>query len=1228
MTEAAEARAAGATAPGETASASAPARSATAQAPATTAAGWPGPLDLSATDIAAALGQPPPTAAQQRVIEAPPGPALVVAGAGSGKTETMSGRVVWLVANGHVRRDEILGLTFTRKAAGELAERIAARLAVIDEFGRRGLLPHLPTIVASGVLERIDAAAPGRQREIVRAQVLDALADRYGTGWDPAAPRAAEELMIRPRVSTYNAFADGIVREHAARIGRDPDVAMLSQAASWMLAREVVMRSDLPELEQIDYALGTVIDAVQRLAGDALDHRADLALADRIAREQAAAFDPYRGNADVEKAVTNLLSLPTLTQLVREYIAEKQRRGVLDFADQVAGAYDIVESAPDVRDELRQQHRVVLLDEYQDTSVIQTRFLAALFRDAPVMAVGDPHQSIYGWRGASADNLYAFAGAFSGDGTAQTYSLMTSWRNDRRILDVANRVLEPLQRPGLDVPPLDPRPGAGDGTVQVQFPLTVDDEAAEVAEWFAERRAEHDRSGAARPHTGAILFRSKKHMQTFAEALAARGIPHRILGLGGLLSTPEVVDVVSTLRVLHDPTAGSALIRLLTGPRFGVGVADMAALYDLGRTLAERDSALMPLPEEIRMRLRSSRGADEAVSIVDAVDVVRAVRDDYRLLERISPEGRARIRAAGEMLERLRRAASQPIPELIRMIELELRLDIELAANETRGPARIAATQLRAFADEVKAFLAADERGTIGSLLAWLDKAESTDELVPRPEPPEPGVVQLLTIHGSKGLEWDAVAVVRLVVDELPTRVSDTSGWFGFGVLPFALRGDRDALPRFEWDPQAAMDAAGDDPAKREKAAKDALCAGVTKAFPSGGALRRFKDQYRAYQQQEERRLAYVAVTRARSDLLLSGSHWAGQKSPRQPSPYLVEALDVLGLDPIAPVDAEENPYDGPGHTLTWPMDPLGARRAVVERAAAEVRAAMASPRPPAPSPELERLLAERAARQRGTDAAPPTRVPASRFKDYVTDFHGTLSSIVRPMPERPYRQTRLGTLFHAWVERRSELVGVGTRPDEALWELDEETDAGAAADTADLARLQEIFERSEWGPLRPIAVELEIDFALDAPPSSSGPAAPPRSLSEPAAGERDETPIPAGDGSRSLSEPAAGERDETPPGHIIICKLDAVYRREDRGGRIEIVDWKTGKAPRTAAEREERMLQLALYRLAYHRRFGVPLEDIDVALFYVSDDLVIRGDRVWSEAELVQRWRAARAAR
>ncbi|WP_372984642.1 UvrD-helicase domain-containing protein [Microbacterium sp.] len=1138
---------------------------------------------ISALDVAAALGLPAPTEAQQRVIESPPAPALVVAGAGSGKTETMAGRVVWLVANGHVRRDQILGLTFTRKAAGELAERIGVRLALIDEYGRRGLLPHLPEIVASGALDRVSRAANARQREVVRSQVLDELAARFGTG-PVSTPRSAEDLLIRPKVSTYNAFADGIVREHAARIGRDSDVAMLSQAASWMLVRDVVLRADLPELEEIDRSVAGVVDAVQRLAGDSLDHRVDLDRADRIALRQAEAFEPYLSNAEVATAAANLRALPALSVLVRDYIAEKERRGVLDFADQVSGAYDIVESSPDVREDLRQQHQVVLLDEYQDTSVIQTQFLARLFRDTAVMAVGDPHQSIYGWRGASADNLHAFARTFSEHESVGNYSLMTSWRNDRSILGVANRILGPLRRPGLDVPPLESRPGAGPGAVEMSFPLTVDDEARAVAEWFAARRAEHD--DLAKPHTGAVLFRSKRHMQTFAAALAAEGIPHRILGFGGLLATPEVVDVVSTLRVLHDPTAGSALIRLLVGPRFSVGVADMAALQQLAAELSRRDSGLLPLDDELRKRIRASRGADEALSIIDAVDVLRGLSDDYRLLAGITPDGRSRIRAAGEMLERLRRASSLPLPDLLRLIELELRLDIELAANETRGPARIAATQLRAFTDEVRSFLAADERGTISSLLAWLEKAESTDELVPRPEPPEPGVVQLLTIHGSKGLEWDAVAVVRMVEGELPSRPTDTSGWFGFGVLPFALRGDSAALPTFSWIAPSDEEL---DAAKRLKAGIASL---TSRSKTAPGAITVFKDAYREYQQEEERRLAYVAVTRARSHLLLTGAHWAGQKQPKKPSPYLTEAMEILGIAPIEPVDPDENPYDGPGATLTWPLDPLGARRGVVEAAAAAVRAAADGE--PEAAPELARLLAERAARLRGTDASPPTRVPASRFKDYVTDFTGTVSSIVRPMPERPYRQTRLGTLFHAWVERRSELVGVGQRVDEALWEVDEddlsfvETVGGAevsSADAADLETLQSIFEASEWGALKPIAVEIEIDFALG----------------------------------------GAVPGDER---HIVICKLDAVYRREDRGGRIEIVDWKTGKAPRTPRERDERMLQLALYRLAYHRRFGVPLEEIDVALYYVADDLVIRGDRVYSESELFQRWSAARAAR
>ncbi|MFG6401802.1 ATP-dependent DNA helicase [Microbacterium sp. P04] len=1119
---------------------------------------------VGAATLARALGLPAPTSDQRAVIEAPLRPALVVAGAGSGKTETMAGRVVWLVANSFVQPDEVLGLTFTRKAAGELAERIGRRLATVREYSTRGLVPHLERLVEDGTLPtfwQTHAASAPRVRDAAFAALLDRLAAELVPG-TAVSEVSGEDLVFRPRVATYNAFADALVREHGARIGRDPDSALLSQSGAWLLARRVVIGSPDERLAEREEAFSSVVDAVHRLAGDVLDNRVDLdelaAFGRRWEERLSGVRCRLKGDQKrVDDARRSLSGLPVLVELVREYGRRKRVDDTLDFADQVADALTIVEQAPEVGAALRSQYRIVLLDEYQDTSVLQTRLLAAIFRDTAVMGVGDPHQSIYGWRGASADNLAAFPRAFSSTGEAERYRLMISWRNDTAILTAANALLQAA--PGADVDPLVPRPGAAAGRVERVFAPSADDEAREVAAWFTRVRAEHAAAGTSAPHSGAVLFRTKRHMQLFADALDAAGVPNRILGLGGLLSTPEVVDVVSALRVVHDPVQGSALLRLLAGPRFAVGVADLAGLHALADTLSRRDAALEPLPAELAARVRSSAGADEQVSIIDALEFVRRAPDDHGFLRDISAEGRARLRDAGEMFDRLRRAVGQPIPDLIRLIEAELRLDIELAANEARGPARVASARLRTFVDEVRAFLLADDRGSVGSLLAWLEHAEETDELMPRPEPPEPGVVQLLTIHGSKGLEWDAVAVVRLVDKELPKAPRTVSGWLGFGVLPYALRGDRDALPTLPWDPADDDDALPD-------------------------AIEAFREADRRHQEREERRLAYVAVTRARSNLLLTGAHWAGQKEPRVPSPYLREMLAALGQTPIdAGTDQDgpgENPYlDKGGRVLSWPLDALGARRGVVTAAVEEV--ARAAEREITADETLARLLAEQEVRRRGVPVKPPARIPASRFKDYVTDYTATVSAVTRPLPERPFRQTRLGTLFHAWVEQRSGRAGSAGSVDDALWEIDEDADASAAslADTVDLERLKQVFEQSEWGGLAPLEVESEIDFAMS-----------------------------TGDGER----------------HVMICKLDAVYRRADRGGRLEIVDWKTGRAPTSAREREERMLQLALYRLAYHKKHGVPLEEIDVALYYVADDLVIRSERTWTETELAERWRAA----
>ncbi|MDF2574176.1 MAG: rep 1 [Agromyces sp.] len=1118
---------------------------------------------LPARVIASALGQFPPTDEQTAVIEAPLAPALVVAGAGSGKTETMAARVVWLVANGIVRRDEVLGLTFTRKAAGELAERIQKRLARLAEFERRGLLPALPALAEAGRLDAFGelerSGVDGARGTAERHRLLDALAQSVG-----ATPQDSvdDALLHRPTVATYNSFADQIVREHALRIGRDAEAAVLSESAAWLLMRRVVFASDDPRLEERGEAVRSIVDAALRIARDGVDNLVDFdALAAfperfRTVRELPSTNRRTTVYAEVAEAAEKVDALALLADLAREYAAEKLRLGVIDFSDQVAGALEVVTGHRAVADELRDRYRVVLLDEYQDTSVVQTDLLSALFADSGVMAVGDPHQAIYGWRGASAGNLGGFAGAFSTDGTCARYALLTSWRNSASVLTAANAVLAPLAAPAdpprpaaaggaspasggsagtVAVQELRARPGAPAGAVELGFDADLDTEADRVAEWFARVRA--DRAHDGRSTTGAILFRSKKHMVRFGDALGRRGIPHRILGLGGLLSTPEVVDVVCALRVISDPSAGSALIRLLSGPRWSIGLPDLRELAALSRRLARHDTALQPLAPEVVERIRGSAGDDDG-SLVDALDFVLRQKPEHGWLAGFTSEARERLRDAASVFAGLRQASGMPIPELVRLIELELRLDIELAANESRGPARIASAQLRAFVDEVHAFLAADETGSLSSLLAWLDHAEQLDEFAPRTEPPEDDVVQLLTIHGSKGLEWDAVAVVRLVKDELPSAPRDTKAWLGFGVLPYAFRGDSAWLPALGWQS-----------AQTQQDLK--------------AAIEAFVEANRARQLEEDRRLAYVAVTRARDHLLLTGATWSGTKRPRTRSTFFTEIAEALGV-PLADDEPGDDPYQGERRVLQWPIDPLGSRRAAVGAAAAAVESALAAPRADL-DPQAALLLAEREARRARPVHTAPTRIAASRYKEYVADLEGTLAGIARPMPERPFRQTRLGTLFHAWVEQRSGRAGVGGSLDDALWETDEDLPGTEASveDAAALAALRERFLASEWASRQPIEVETEIDFTTIGP-------------------------------------------DGLP--HIVICKLDAVYRRDDRGGRIEIVDWKTGVAPRTPAEKEERMLQLELYRQAYHAKHGVPLAEIDVALYYVAEDVILRG--------------------
>ncbi|MGI5214633.1 ATP-dependent helicase [Plantactinospora sp. CA-290183] len=1118
-------------------------------------------------ELAKLLRLPAPTAEQAAIIAAPVEPLLVVAGAGSGKTETMAARVVWLVANNHVRPEQILGLTFTRKAAGELGVRIRTRLGqLVRRLGRDGRDP------------------------------------------------AGDPLEGEPTVATYHSYAARIVTEHGLRGGYEPSTRLLTEASRWQLV-DLLVRNYDGDMSEVERMPSTVTDAVLALAGDLAEH---LVTPDELAGWTGRFFAevqsrPGKLYADVRKALHFQQIRLKLLPLVRAYEQRKQDFEAMDFGDQLARAARVARDHPEVGAIERERYRVVLLDEYQDTSHAQVVLLHSLYGGGhPVTAVGDPCQSIYGWRGASAGTLDRFPTEFAhaGGRPAQVRTLTTSWRNRPEILEIANGLAAPLRAAGARVAELAAAfrvdeeisgrtaRGLTGGTVHCALLETYAGEAAWIADsvlaaWRGAARmptALPEHIPVIRRPTTAVLVRVRSQIPAIEAALRDRGLPVEVVGLGGLLDTPEVRDVVCTLRVLSDPTDGAALLRLLTGARWRIGPRDLVALHRRATAIAVARRALSrsgERPEEDEPEIVTDR-LDEA-SLVEALA-------DLGPAQAYSAEGYARLRAYGRELALLRHRLDQPLPDLLADVERTIGLDVEVsvrAGSDGRGgDAGLARGHLDALGD-VAARFAGDSGGApLHSFLAFLAAAEDEERgLSPGEVEVVEGAVQILTAHAAKGLEWDVVAVAGLSRGMWPGAPRGSDHYLlGLGVLPFPLRGDADGLPEL-----------GLDEAEDQK--------GVARALAT------FTDDWRAHDEREERRLAYVAVTRPRRLLLCSGYWWGeGTKRPRGPSRFLTEVYERCLAAPAGPggpggfvVDAwapepagdAVNPTTEVVLRAEWPADPLGPRRPVLAEAAALVRRLMSEPpgevgpgevgggvgpdevrgevgagdgragpdgEDSAPLPsvdpegdavaagwrrEADLLLAERdrfAHRSGPVEVALPGHLSVSQLVALRRDPPALARALRRPMPSRPEPYARRGTAFHAWLEQR---FGADRLLD--VDELPGAEDSDAAPDEA-LAELQDRFLASEWAQRAP--VEAEVPFAT-----------------------------------------VVG-------GLLVRGRMDAVFTAP--GGRYDVVDWKTGRRP-SGAEAEAAAVQLAAYRLAWVELAGVPVDRVRAAFHYVRENVTVR---------------------
>ncbi|MGH8866505.1 MAG: UvrD-helicase domain-containing protein [Actinomycetes bacterium] len=1067
------------------------------------------PVLGSPSDLAELLDVPF-TAEQRDAITAPLEPGVIVAGAGSGKTTVMAARVVWLVGSGAVAPGEVLGLTFTNKAAGELAQRV--------------------------------------HRSLLRAGLA-------GPSLSPVPDDSAGAEDGEPTVSTYHAFAQRLLADHALRIGVEPRARLLADATRFQLAYRTLCRAEGPYAHLTKPVRMLVADLVS-LEGELNEHLVSTeALREHDRAVLAEIADLAKAPKDVATAAEVAHRRLELADLVDEYRAAKRARDAVDFGDQVALAARLGEERPEVGVIERDRFRVVLLDEYQDTSVAQRRMLTALFGHGhPVTAVGDPCQAIYGWRGASVANLDEFGEHFRrADGrVAAHYTLRENRRSGGRLLRLANTVAAPL-RALHDVAALAPAPGReDDGETACALLPTYAEEIA----WSADQVHAAVHEDGVNPGDIAVLVRARSDFPAVYAALASRDLPVEVVGLGGLIALPEVADVVATLEVLEDPTANAALVRLLTGPRWRIGPRDLVLLGRRARQLVRVGPGAQP-PEGLDGVESGAAAGDvdaaledtaleDAVAGVDPTEVT-ALSDALDSPGRAVPysaQARERFtRFAGELRE-LRRHLGEPLLDLLHRVIATTGLDVELAAS----PQAVAAGRresLATFCDHAASFADLDGDTSVGAFLGFLRAADEYERGLDTSTPTAGDSVKLLTAHKAKGLEWDVVVVPDVTANVFPSS-QGRPRWTSQGqVLPFGLRGDADSLPAVpDW---------------------------------SAKGLKQFGADCRAHADLEERRLGYVAYTRPRMRLVVSG-HWWGptQKRRRGPSPFLeeVRAHCAAGYGRVhawaaEPDEGATNPALDQRESHGWPhpLDPEAL--AVRQDAAQRVLDAMDGARHDAAAPMLpgmpddggldgdeaalvsswdadaDALLDEiRRSRRVEHTVTLPTGLSASQLVRLARDPQGLAQDLARPMPRPPAPHARRGTRFHAWVEARTAQQPLfGT--DDLL--AAEDVHEAYVQDESELEALKQAFDRGPYAHRVPVAVEAPFQLVV--------------------------------------------------AGRVLRGRIDAVY---DDGDGYEVVDWKTGSRPADP-------LQLAVYRLAWADVAGVDPSCVFAAFVYVAEGRVVR---------------------
>lgn len=1143
---------------------------------------------------------------QAKVVEADSVPTLVIAGAGSGKTEVMSLRALYLMYRDGLEPDSILGLTFTRKATANFTERILRQL---DLMRKAGLLGE------------------------------------------------ADTIGLEPTVATYNSFAKNLVSEYGLQIGVSPSVVQLSDARAWQVVERLLQEYTGP-LPQ-DAKLATMRDAILSLSQSLTEHQVVPAKAAQDFKRVVAtikAAGPGTGAtgrtrkalpAQAKSFVTRTENKALLMPLVQRYWDYKREHDLIDFTDQLALARQIIDTNPAIADELRAQYRAVLLDEFQDTSVGQLQLFSSLFQDTAATAVGDPNQAIYGWRGASAASLSMFLPYFDTRGRGGVLELRDAWRNWPAILEAANVVASAdkveTQARGeafthtelasqIEMQSL--RANAnhpGSGVVKYMFPSTREEEFELVAR-LVKRWQENVPAGKKQPSI-AILSRKRKFFAPLYAQLQKLGVNARIVGVGGLLTEPAVTDIVAVMRALAVPDNGAAVMRLVAN--LDLSSTDIRILWDWARELGKHrvtvagdvDKPEVKADKSEGNAQQSQAGADLRVEfLLDAVLTPPKVGWKKRGTQGFSPEAHSRISLLSKRLDLAREHMDAGITTLISKIVKIFDLDLDIAADPFDNQGEVA---IDAFIEFAANYEAETPYASVKNFLEWIDTTLETEERLEAPvSEPDDGLVLLLTIHQAKGLEWDKVLVVGLTESDFPgvvdarnsalkkttdlygplPSIQPSSGWMSqLGEIPYDMRLDS------THEGKVIL------PALPEMMGLDVV--GVKEAFDE------YRLQLSLHELAEARRLAYVAWTRASDELVLSGSWYAGQ-TQLAPSRYLMQMVQGKSADvstgPLAiPVSVEEfaghgideipqpvvlkledaqAPEEDTIESALFPAMPSRSRELMTEAAQAVSEAIQEYSGESSESADFDAVINKLLEASQGSGLAernaeiaflaasvrdaiarqnrphdPVTvieidRLNATQAPALLEDPDRYALQLRRPIPHEPSKAAQIGTVFHNWAQQWLAKAG----------QLDDALEPATNKPLTDLDSVGDGGDVPELGGDEQKRLELLAARARQV------------------LGEKPE-------GVHSVEADFA----YTKSGITIRGRYDAVLHRD---GKWVVLDWKTGAPPQLGAKNQyirAYATQLEIYRRALAKQKGVDKSQVDAVLVFLGGGDVQPSERL-----------------